>query len=64
MTGPEYADNLYYVWGFHGILVIDASSHTEAQGVYSRALRLRRHDSRALHVGAGSNPLGYALARP
>jgi hypothetical protein len=32
--GPEYADNLYYVWGFNGLLVIDACSHTEAQGSY------------------------------
>lgn len=31
----EYADNLYYVWGFHGLLVIDATSHTEAQASYS-----------------------------
>lgn len=30
----EFADNLYYVWGFQGLLVIDAISHTEAQDIY------------------------------
>lgn len=35
MTDPvEYGDNLYYVWGFHGLLLIDAESHTEAQESY------------------------------
>jgi hypothetical protein len=30
----EYGDDLYYVWGFHGLLVVDAISHTDAQGLY------------------------------
>ncbi|KGN30526.1 hypothetical protein N802_06835 [Knoellia sinensis KCTC 19936] len=36
MTGGiEYAGYLYYVWGFHGLFLIDAESHTDAQEVYS-----------------------------
>lgn len=30
----EYEDGLYYVWGFHGLLLVDAISHTEAQDMY------------------------------
>lgn len=30
----KYVENLYIVWGFHGILVVDTGSHTDAQWDY------------------------------
>ena len=33
-TLPPYEDALYYVWGLHGVLIIDAISHTEALEFY------------------------------
>ena len=32
---PVYADNLFLVFGFHGIALIDAESFTEAQARYA-----------------------------
>lgn len=32
---PPFEDCLYYVWGFYGILVLDALSHTEALEFYA-----------------------------
>lgn len=32
---PEYCGELFLVFGFHGILLVDAESHTDAQGAYT-----------------------------
>lgn len=62
MTDPwPYEEELYLVWGLHGILLVDCDSHVQAMADY------RGHfgrDTVVEHVMLAPNPESWAPRRP